>query len=878
MKYLIEVLFIQLLFLGIYELFLKKETFFQWNRFFLILAFASSFLLPSLELPELKREVEVPAQTLVPEFVWHELDSIELDSSYENLATESTLTIWHWIYFGGVFITLVLLLIKLRKLLLLRASGKRIKYKEFELIQLSESGEAFSFFRWIFMGDRITEEQKEHILKHERAHIQQGHSLDLFLFELLRIVFWFNPLVYLYQKKLSEVHEFSADLVCAKENKDLAYMNLLSIIFGVQHLSLVNQFAASSLLRRRIAMLKRKPSSRKQLLRFACIFPLLLAVLSYTSCEMVRASQERDSIENTPMDQGLSPADESSHSEKDSDLSSEKNKARQRATEVQPSDSIWNQSKEKRATSLMEKYEQLHSEMNRLLQVSNENNPIIQNLALQMEELYKEVLSLAVVKKKTTGEDDLLKALKDFDQQNKGLILNNLDPSDFTPPIYPGCVGAVDKMLCFQQKLKEHIQTNLIYPKKAKEQGKEGRVNVLFGIDKTGSVVDIRVQTDDEEFEKEARRLISKLERFTPAFKNGKAVQFPMAVPLEFKLSDFTDWDEKRKEQNRAISKDSLSKRLKGYLKEYLSLTKTRDQLVRDLSEDHEKVISLDKKLKLLYKSLISNLQSLDAKGDRALISAIKAIPIPVASRPKSLKNQLSKTVLPIFLDEDLVFPGCEQAEDKMKCFQEKFSEHFNRHHQYPKRAQEEGVEARVTTFFIVDKKGQITQLKIRSPRPDFDEEVRRVFNTLPSLVPGKVDGKAVDVPFAIPIDFKLPDSKKTLQNQGYSYGIVDVKPLFPGCTEGDEACFKNGVLTHIKNNFKYPEEAQKLGIEGKVQVQFTIDGRGEVTHVRSVGPHPLLEKESERIISSLPDMIPGKHDNELVDVEYSVPIFFKLR
>ena len=355
MKYLIEVLFIQLLFIGLYEAFLKRETFFQWNRFFLILAFASSFLLPSLELPELKREVEVPAETLVPEFILYELDTFEMDSADEVVETESTLTIWHWIYFGGVGITLGMLLIKLRELFLLRISGKRSKFEGYELIQLPESGEAFSFFRWIFMGDKITEEQKEHILKHELAHIQQGHSLDLFLFELLRIFFWFNPLVYLYQKKLSEVHEFSADLVCAKENKDLAYMNLLSIIFGVQHLSLVNQFAAPSLLRRRIAMLKRKPSSRKQLLRFACIFPLLLAVLSYTSCEMVRASQERDSIENTPIAKGISSAHESSHAVNESNFSPKKNRVSQWVNEVQSSDSIWSQKKEKRAKSLMSK-------------------------------------------------------------------------------------------------------------------------------------------------------------------------------------------------------------------------------------------------------------------------------------------------------------------------------------------------------------------------------------------------------------------------------------------------------------------------------------------------------------------------------------------
>ena len=70
MKYILEVFLIQLLFLGIYELFLKKETFFQWNRFFLLLAFGSSFLLPFVQLPDLRTEVQVSPESIFADNLW----------------------------------------------------------------------------------------------------------------------------------------------------------------------------------------------------------------------------------------------------------------------------------------------------------------------------------------------------------------------------------------------------------------------------------------------------------------------------------------------------------------------------------------------------------------------------------------------------------------------------------------------------------------------------------------------------------------------------------------------------------------------------------------------------------------------------------------
>ena len=80
-------------------------------------------------------------------------------------------------------------------------------------------------------------------LSHELVHIREKHSLDLLYFELLRILCWFNPLVYIYQKRISEVHEYIADAIIVKgKNKSDYYEKLLAEVFQTQQFSFTNQF------------------------------------------------------------------------------------------------------------------------------------------------------------------------------------------------------------------------------------------------------------------------------------------------------------------------------------------------------------------------------------------------------------------------------------------------------------------------------------------------------------------------------------------------------------------------------------------------------------------------------------------------------------
>lgn len=110
-------------------------------------------------------------------------------------------------------------------------------------------------------------------------------------------------------------------------------------------------------------------------------------------------------------------------------------------------------------------------------------------------------------------------------------------------------------------------------------------------------------------------------------------------------------------------------------------------------------------------------------------------------------------------------------------------------------------------------------------------------------------------------------------------FAVIEKVPIFPGCTGNNQelkACFQAKIQEHVLKNFKFPELAQEMGIGGKVFVLFAIDKNGIVTDIKSRGPDKILEKEAERIIGTLPNMIPGKQRGKPVKVPYSIPIYFK--
>ncbi|MBU2949028.1 energy transducer TonB [Zobellia uliginosa] len=120
----------------------------------------------------------------------------------------------------------------------------------------------------------------------------------------------------------------------------------------------------------------------------------------------------------------------------------------------------------------------------------------------------------------------------------------------------------------------------------------------------------------------------------------------------------------------------------------------------------------------------------------------------------------------------------------------------------------------------------------------------------------------------------------ETDEPEEISFIVIEDVPVFPGCEKEKEKrlCFQKMMNKHVAKNFRYPESAQEMGIQGRVNIMFVIQKDGSIGNVQLRGPDKSLEKEAKRIIDKLPKMQPGKQRGTPVRVPFSLPINFKLQ
>lgn len=117
---------------------------------------------------------------------------------------------------------------------------------------------------------------------------------------------------------------------------------------------------------------------------------------------------------------------------------------------------------------------------------------------------------------------------------------------------------------------------------------------------------------------------------------------------------------------------------------------------------------------------------------------------------------------IPFSVIEDVpIFPGCEGEKSKgakalRDCFQSEMFKHINKNFRYPEISQEMGVQGKVYVNFVIQKDGSIGSVRMRGPDKNLEAEAARIIAKLPKMTPGKQRGRAVRVPFSIPITFKL--------------------------------------------------------------------------------------------------------------------------
>ena len=246
------------------------------------------------------------------------------------------------------------------------------------------------------------------------------------------------------------------------------------------------------------------------------------------------------------------------------------------------------------------------------------------------------------------------------------------------------------------------------------------------------------------------------------------------------------------------------------------------------------------------------------------------------------------------FPQEQLIHPDCKNETNKNACLDNVIEERLLLilNLEKTKRLFYEDT-LNVSINFYVDKKGEIIEdfmiadYKDEVITPRLKETSKYYFKQLPNFKiknrkPRPYNSKhTFDYQYIVNYNNGKSLNKVEIPFK-YEGGIIFEVPVFPGCKRTndwkDRECFNQKMKAHISQNFRYPEEAQLRGIQGKTNVLFIIQKDGSVGHLKTKEGDPLLQKEAARIMSVLPKFKPALRNGEPVRVPFSIPITFKLQ
>lgn len=467
-QYIIEVLCFQAIFLAVYLLFFRRETFFQWNRGYLLLTPLLAMLLPFVSIAAFREAV--PAGefvTLLPEaFIGSGADTAL------PLATDSAVSEINWLLIYGIGSIASLLFLGSKLWKLTRYFKHRTGAEK--VIQIPESKAAFTFLNHIFIGEELEPLSRERILAHEHIHVKQRHTWDLLYFEILRVVFWFNPFIYLFQKEITIVHEYLADAEAVRDtSKEEYFTQLLNATFGTQQLSFISSFFNHSFIKNRIIMLQKSKSKKIAIAKYALIIPMIVGMLFYVSCseesQLVRPESSIE-VQLANLKVALDEKESLSPSEK----------------------------------------EQLHAVLRQ---------------AASKGDLSDEIITVI----------EEVQELGDFDS-NLDIPFSVIENVPVFPGC-ESAGNNTERKLCMSKSVTQMVSKNF-NTELAADLGLSGinKIFVQFKIDKNGNVANVQSRAPHPDLQTEAERVIKLLPQMKPGMQRGKAVGVLYSLPIKFKV------------------------------------------------------------------------------------------------------------------------------------------------------------------------------------------------------------------------------------------------------------------------------------------------------------------------------------------------------
>jgi hypothetical protein len=272
--YLLKANIVLVLFYLAYRFGLRRLTFYTLNRFFLIAgimcAAVGPLIDPSIFIQQ-HHGLNVVAESLpdLSMFKPHEEPLINV--------------ILEYIFWGGVTVMVMRLMVQLLSLLELHRKTTKTAYGEEHLRVTERHVNPFSFMRNIYINPSLhSPEELSSVIRHELVHVRQWHTLDVLLGEVTKIFYWFNPGAWLMSVAIRENLEFITDRYILQQGMDAkAYQYSLIKVSGIPYATAIANNFNFSHLKQRIMMMNKKRSSRYHLVRYVVLGTIMgIAVLS----------------------------------------------------------------------------------------------------------------------------------------------------------------------------------------------------------------------------------------------------------------------------------------------------------------------------------------------------------------------------------------------------------------------------------------------------------------------------------------------------------------------------------------------------------------------------------------------------------------------
>lgn len=278
LQYLLNATAIWLISLFLFDVLLRKESYHVYNRAYLLITFLAGILMPLLPRSANATFSHIAAASIPIQKISAAKETIATIATPPATSTINFTLVLLFLYVAGAAIALAFLLIEIFKLIRYYNTGNRYKEGKAMIIETGADHTPFSIFNKVFVSKRsdYSDQEWQIVLDHEVRHYSLWHIVDVLIMQVSRMLFWFHPLVYTYNKRLLMIHEYQADKIGSSRLK--MYSTFLleqSLLHSAPSIS--HSFNHSPI-KKRIVMLTSK-SSRQSQMKLLLAIPLLIFCL-----------------------------------------------------------------------------------------------------------------------------------------------------------------------------------------------------------------------------------------------------------------------------------------------------------------------------------------------------------------------------------------------------------------------------------------------------------------------------------------------------------------------------------------------------------------------------------------------------------------------